>query len=131
VVKKLGVGSSWNYYSYKKNLNLIAIDNIVKNTFLNYNIFISSLYIYEYPKLVLIKFELFVYDEDDYTFLNSIINYLKSLLVLKYNKNVELDIKFSRDIFNDDCLIGTYIKKNKDKIRPLLKLLEGPSSDSE
>lgn len=123
MIKKLGISQNWNYYTYKNNWNLINIENIVKNTFLNYNIFVSNIYMYEYPKCIIIKFQLWIYNINHYKFLNNIINLLKSLLVLKYNKNIELHIKFSKDIYNDDKLIGTYIKKNTDKIRPLFKLL--------
>jgi hypothetical protein len=124
MIKKLNISENWKYYTYKNNYNLNHIDNIIKNTFLNYNILISNIYIYEYPKCIIIKFQLWVYNENHYKFINNIISYLKSLLILKYNKNIELNIKFSKDIFNDDLLIGTFIKKNNDKIRPLLKLLK-------
>lgn len=123
MVKKLGISESWKYYSYKSNYNLYWIDNIIKNTFLCYNIYISNIYIYEYPKLIIIKFNLFVFNKNQYKFINYIISYLKSLLILKYNKNIELNIKFSKNIFNDDKLIGTYIKNYNNKIRLLIKLL--------
>ena len=123
MVKKLGISQNWYYYTYKNNYNLIEIEKIVKNTFLNYNIFISNIYMYEYPKLIILKFDLWIYNENHYKLLTNIINYLKSLLVLKYNKNIEFNINFSKDIFNDDQLIGTFVKKNWRKLRLMVKLL--------
>lgn len=95
---------------------------MVRNTFMNFNVYVSQMFIYEYPKCVIIKFNLWVYKSEHFKIVKHILDYLRSLLVLRYNKNVEFEVKFSRNIFSDELLLGTFIKKNSDKMRSLLKL---------
>lgn len=116
MVKKLGISQNTYFYTYKINYNLINICELINNIFLNYNIFVSNIYIYEYPKSIIIKFDIWIHNKKCYMFLNHIINLLKSLLVLKYNKNIEFNIKISKDIFNDDMLLSNFIKTMKLKI---------------
>lgn len=117
MIKKIGIIENYKFYTYKNNYNLININNLIKNILLNYNIYVSNIYMYEYPKSIIIKFDIWIYNKNIYKILTNIINLLKSLLILKYNKNIELNIKISKDIFNDDLLISNYIKKNYDKIK--------------
>ena len=58
MVKKIGISQNTYFYTYKNNYNLISIRELINNTFLNYNIFVSNIYMYEYPKSIIIKFDI-------------------------------------------------------------------------
>ena len=122
--KKLRISQNSFFYTYKNNFNLITIVDLIKNTFLNYNIYVSNIYVYEYPKSIIIKYNIWIHNKNCYIFLNNIINFLKSLLVLKYNKNIEFNIKISKDIFNDDKLITNYLHYEMNSNKQLLKILK-------
>lgn len=122
--KKLRISQNSFFYTYKNNFNLITIVDLIKNTFLNYNIYVSNIYVYEYPKSIIIKYNIWIHNKNCYLFLNNIINFLKSLLVLKYNKNIEFNIKMSKDIFNDDKLITNYLHYEMNSNKQLLKILK-------
>ena len=122
--KKLRISQNSFFYTYKNNFNLITIVDLIKNTFLNYNIYVSNIYVYEYPKSIIIKYNIWIHNKNCYIFLNNIINFLKSLLVLKYNKNIEFNIKMSKDIFNDDKLITNYLHYEMNSNKQLLKILK-------
>lgn len=122
--KKLRISQNSFFYTYKNNYNLIRIVDLIKNTFLNYNIYVSNIYVYEYPKSIIIKYNIWIHNKNCYIFLNNIINFLKSLLVLKYNKNIEFNIKISKDIFNDDKLITNYLQYEMSSNKQLLKILK-------
>lgn len=122
--KKLRISQNSFFYTYKNNYNLLRIVYLIKNTFLNYNIYVSNIYVYEYPKSIIIKYNIWIHNKNCYIFLNNIINFLKSLLVLKYNKNIEFNIKMSKDIFNDDKLITNYLEYEMNSNKQLLKILK-------
>lgn len=124
MINKIGISENYKFYTYKNNYNLININKIINNILINYNIYVSNIFIYEYPKSIIIKFDIWIYNKNLYKILNNILNLIKSLLILKYNKNIQFHIKISKDIFNDDLLIANYLKNNHDKIKYILKILK-------
>lgn len=122
--KKLRISENTYFYTYKNNYNLLTISDIIKNTFINYNIYVSNIFIYEYPKSIIIKYNIWIHNKNSYKILNHIINFLKSLLILKYNKNIEFNINISKDIFNDDKLLSNYLKYEMNSNKQLLKILK-------
>lgn len=122
--KKLKISENTYYYTYGKNYNLLLISDIIKNTFLNYNIYISNIYGYEYPKCIIFKFDIWIHNKKCYKFLHYIIKFLKSLLILKYNKNIEFNIKISKNLLNDDKLLTEYLKTEINSNKQLLRVIK-------
>ena len=117
------------YKTYGNNINLYNIEDIIKNILKNYNIYSSTIIIYEYPKAIVVKFSIYIGYKKQYKIIKSIIKYIKSLLVLRYNKNVQLNVNISRDMYKDNEILGEIIKdkinKNKNKIINILKSVHG------
>jgi hypothetical protein len=89
--KKLAISSSWFFQTYPYNPKLIHIQKLIEGVFLRYGILVSSIYISEYPKTLIIHFKVFVSHSCQYKLFCNLIELLESLLTLKYNKNIEMN----------------------------------------
>jgi hypothetical protein len=125
--KKFKISEGDKFQTFPENLNLLNINDIVENTFLRFNILISNLFIYEFPKLIVIKLNIFYNIKSKKRLISPIIKYLKALLILKYNKNIQFNINLCKSIYLDDKILSNYIKKNFNiyTIKPLLNKIYG------
>ena len=123
MLKKKYISQNPYIYSTNINYNILEMNKLIKHTFNNYNIFVSNIYSYEYPLCFIFKFDIFIHNPKAYKIIKYVIKLLKSIFILKYNKNVEFHINLSKNIFNDDLLLASYIKNNLSKIQPIFKLI--------
>lgn len=108
--KKLGISLLWFFRTYPYNGSLIHISTIMEGVFEKYGILVSSIYVSEYCKSIMIHFQLFLTHRWQYRVLKNLLPILKALFVLKYNKNIHFDITLCKSILQDDKLISSFIK---------------------
>jgi hypothetical protein len=107
MIKKLGISESFRFQTYPYNPVLINIIKLVSGILVSYGFILSRIHITEYRKLYILNFVIFLSDTKQYNVLGLILKYLKPLLVLKFKKNVILNIKLAPSIFHDDNLLGS------------------------
>lgn len=119
--KKISVSQPWLYQTYPYNPQISNITTLIKNTFLKFGILTSQIYVSEYPKLFVFHFTVFGNNQ----LLTSIINYLNSILTIKYNKNIIFDFKYSPSLYHDDLILSSWLKlklqQDPNKLRMLIK----------
>lgn len=107
MLKKRGITEVSLYRTYPYNLNLINLTKYIENTLENYGILTSTIYINEYRKVFIIHCTVFLFDTRQYNVLYKVIKYLKPLLILKFNKNIQFNIKLSESIYHDNKLLSS------------------------
>ena len=107
MLKKRGISEVSLYRTYPYNLNLINLTKYIENSLLNYGIIVSNIYINEYRKIFIIHFTVFIPDSRQYKVLSKIIKYIKSLLILKFNKNIYFNIKTVESIYHDNKILSS------------------------
>ena len=129
--KKLGISHPWYSRSISSSLSSeLWIREFISGLFVNYNYLISELFVQVYPKKVSIKFLIFIRRKNPnwlycLVYLPRLIRLIKSVLTLKYNKNVYISFKVVGSVFEDDkilsSLVGGKVGKNPFKFRFTLK----------
>ena len=129
--KKLGISHPWYSRSISQSLSSeLWIREFISGLFTNYNYLISELFVQVYPKKVSIKFLIFIRRKNPdwlycLVYLPRLIRLIKSVLTLKYNKNVHISFKVVGSVFEDDKilskLVGSKLTKNPFKFRFTLK----------
>lgn len=119
----------YKYKTKKFSIELLHIEDMVKNILKSYNIVSSSVYIYEYPLAYILKLTIFINNKIQYIILKKCIKLIKSILVLKYNKNIEIDIKVIKNMYEDLDILGEHIKQKTTKnpetmVRVMRKVLK-------
>ena len=125
--KRLGISEGW--YSRSGSYTDLESDKfirkLVRNIYLKHGILTSEAYIHRYPERISIKFLMYITDSSQYKIQNLLISLIKSILVLKYNKNVNISYKqCSHLMFNSKILVDYLEKKlkgNPNKVRMVLK----------
>jgi len=133
--KKIGISQPWSSRSMSSSLKEeIWIRKLVEGVFSNYNYASSEIYINFFPSCMELKFLLFipgnqpVKDEEELIAqkehtkrIKSIVKLVKSILVLKYNINVVVDIKRVATVFKDGKVLSAWLKNQieKDPLRVL------------
>ena len=74
--------------------------------FLQQNIFISDIYIQEYPKAINFKFNLFIIKKSQYIILKHLIEFIHLIFILYTKKNIFITFKTTPNLYNDiDVLV--------------------------
>lgn len=125
--KKLSISSQAFFKTYPYNGNLIHMQKIIEGIFINYGILTSSIFISEYPKLIIFQFNILLKIPNQYNIIGPITRFIKSLFVLKYNKNIRFDITISKNIYCEDKYISSWLKykllADPNRVRFLLQKL--------
>lgn len=98
------------YRTYGINNNIYNIELIIKNILKSYFIYTSEIKIYEYSKLYIIKFKIYIYRLEQYKIIELLKKYIKSLLILKLNKNIEINIEKCNNIYEDNEILMEILK---------------------
>jgi hypothetical protein len=125
--KKIGISQPWFFNTFPYNPTLLKQQIFITAFFNNFGILVSDIYISEYRHLLSYHLTIFLSHTKHYSVIKPILNVLKSLLVIKYKKNISFNIKRSPSLYYDDKILGSWLKLNiqKDtmKVRPLIKKL--------
>ena len=105
----MSIGTNSVFNTYPFNNKLLGMSKIIEGIFFKYGILVSSIYIHEYPKNYIIHFNIFISHHIQYFILKNIIKLIKSLLVLKYNKNISFNIHISKSIYYDNKFISSWL----------------------
>lgn len=115
----------WRYQTHNPNIRLISIEEDVKNILKSHNIYTSSILMYEYPQLLVLRMNIFIKRKYQYRELKLLIKLIKSLITLKYNKNVKIGLKLIDNYESDNeillSIINKRVSKNPHKIIEILK----------
>jgi len=133
VSKKLGLSYPWlsrsidqDYFGEK------WIREFVTGLFQKYNYFVSDVFIHIYPKKISLKFLVFISKKNKNSrycalYLERIIGITKSILALKFNKNVSISIRIVNDAFDDPVILSKLLQdkivSNPFRYRVILKRL--------
>ena len=113
------------YRTYRENKKLYNIEKITRNILKKYKIYASGINIYEYPELYIMKFTIYIGYKKQYKIIKILIKYIRSLLILRYNKNIQMNIKFSDVIYRESEILEELLKrtisKNPRKVVRILK----------
>jgi len=115
--KKLGISHPW--YSRTMNSSVhseLWIREYIQGLLGNYNYLTSHVFVQVYPKKVSLKFLLFIGKRNPQwlyclVYLPRLIQLIKSVITLKYNKNVHVSIKVVGSVFEDDKVLSTLITR--------------------
>jgi len=133
MTKKLGSSYPWlsrsinNDYSVEKWIRVF-----IEGVFANYNYITSDCFIHIYPKKVTVKLLIFISKKNKNSrycvlYLERLISFIKSILILKLNKNVYISIRVVNDCFDDSRVLSTLLKdqilENPFKYRMVIKKL--------
>jgi len=133
MTKKLGSSYPWlsrsinNEYSEEK-----WIRAFIEGVFANYNYITSDCFIHIYPKKVTLKLLIFISKKNKNSrycvlYLERLISFIKSILILKLNKNAYISIRVVNDSFDDSRVLSTLLKdqilENPFKYRMVIKKL--------
>jgi hypothetical protein len=107
----------------------IFIRKLIRNIYLKHGILTSEPYINRYPERISIKFFMFCTDASQYKIQLLILGLLKSILVLKYNKNIDISFKQSPHLLFNSKILTDFLKvkmeQNPSQSRMTLKRLFG------
>lgn len=133
VTKKIGLSYPW--LSRTINNDYVTeewIRNFSEGLFSNYNYILSDIFIHVYPKKVTIKFLIFIGKKNKNSrycalYLERLIKFLKSVLLLKLNKNITISVRIVSDAFEDSKILSSLLKNkitsNPFKYRMIVKNL--------
>lgn len=108
--KKLGISLPWKTRSNSLNLtSQETIRNFIKNIFLKQNIFISDVFIQEYPKLIYVFFNIFPISTKQYKLILLIIKLINSIFSLAIKKNVYLSLKISPHLYSNIDILTNWL----------------------
>jgi hypothetical protein len=129
--KKLGISHPWYCRSIGGSITEeLWIRNFVDGLFVNYNYLLSNLFVQVYPKKLNIKLLIFIRRKNPdwlycLVYLPRLIKLIKSVLTLKYNKNISISFKVVGSVFEDEKILSTLlsrkVSKNAFKFRFTLK----------
>jgi len=145
--KKIAISQPWISRSMDQNIHKdIWIRKYISGLFLKYNILTSEIYIHEYPNKISIIFLIFVpkfakrslsrnnrndrlqakQDMAPILRIKKLVKLTKSLLILKYNKNIHINLKIVPSIFHDAHICVKWLKeeKNVHNLKFILKKLK-------
>ena len=100
--KKLGISIPWQIRT--NSFNIIIPDKLqyfIFNVFLKQNIFISDIYIQDYPKAVYILFQCFTLTPTQYKEIKPIICFLEKFLTILLKKNIYICCYTSKHIYSN------------------------------
>jgi len=130
--KKIGISQPWCSRSMYSNLKEESwIRKFIEGVLLNYNYLCSEIYINSFPNLIELNFLLFIpgsSNEKPHEVVKShnkrlrkVVKLIKSILVLKYNTNVVINIKRLPHVFKDGKVLSSWLKNiiEKDPLRVL------------
>ena len=133
VTKKLGLSYPWLSRSIDNDyLTEKWIRDFIEGLFSSYNFIVSDVFIHIYPKKITIKFLIFISKKNKHSrycalYLERLIRFLKSSLLLKLNKNITISVRVANDAFDDSkilsSLLKTQIGNNPFKYRMVIKKL--------
>lgn len=128
--KKIGISHPWASRNINQNIGQdIWIRKSINGIFANYNMIPSEIFIHDFPKKISLKFLVFIPKRTSKNkirlLLPKIISLLKSLLTLKFNKNIHISLKVVPSLFHDAHILGKWLKleKNPVKLKYALKKL--------
>jgi hypothetical protein len=127
-VNKIGVSQPWGNRTINENIKEeVWTRKFINGTFLNYNYIISEIYMHSYPKKLSLKFLIFiptwsVSKKVHILYLTKLISLVKSVLTLKYNKNVSVTFKVIPHLFKDPVMLGKWLKLEDDHVKLKFKL---------
>lgn len=108
--KKLGISLPWKTRSNSLNLtNQEMIRNFIKNMFLKQNIFISDVFIQEYPKLIYVFFNIFPISTKQYKLILLIIKLINSIFSLAIKKNIYISLKISPHLYSNIDILTNWL----------------------
>jgi hypothetical protein len=105
--KKIHVSQDSFFDTYPHNPSLLNQQQFIKAVFINYGIIPSQIYIAEHTHLYTIQFKLFYFKPGQHKLIKPLLNFIRPLLVIKYNKNVVFNIKLSPHLYADDTQLAT------------------------
>lgn len=120
--KKIAISQPWASRNINQNLNKdMWIRKFVNGIFNKYNIITSQLFIHTYPKKISLYFLVFIPKNTSKShvklLLTQIITLIKSILTLKFNKNIHISFKVVPSLFHDAHILAKWIKLEKNPIR--------------
>lgn len=122
-MKNIGISQPWLFNSY--NPSLINQQNDISSLFYDISMLTSQIYISQYKHLYIYHFTIFINQNYNTKNIALALKLLKSLLILKYNKNVIFNVKYPASIYHDHYQIASWLKfnieENPTKIRPIFK----------
>lgn len=127
--KRLGISQGW--YSRSGEYTDLESDKfirkLVRNIYLKHGILTSEAYIHRYPERISIKFLMYMTDSSQYKIQSLLMKLIKSILVLKYNKNINIYYKQCPHLLFNSSILVDYLeqklKGNSNKVRMILKKL--------
>jgi|AntRauTorckE5430_2_1112549.scaffolds.fasta_scaffold01024_10 hypothetical protein len=133
VTKKLGLSYPWLSRSINNDyLTEKWIRNFIEGLFSRYDYVVSDIFIHIYPKKITIKCLIFISKKNKHSnycglYLERLIKFLKSTLLLKLNKNITVSVRIVNDAFDDSKILSSLLKsqigKNPFKYRMIIKKL--------
>ena len=120
--KKIAISQPWASRNINQNLNKdMWIRKFVNGIFNKYNIITSQLFIHTYPKKISLYFLVFIPKNTSKNhvklLLTQIITLIKSILTLKFNKNIHISFKVVPSLFHDAHILAKCVKLEKNPIR--------------
>lgn len=120
--KKIATSQPWAARTMDQNVfQDLWIDKCVNGIFNQYNMIPSQIFIHTYPKKISLHFLLFIPKNSSHSgvrsLLKNIILLIKSMLTLKYNKNIHISFKVVPNLFHDAHILGKWIKLEKNPVR--------------
>lgn len=127
--KKIGISQPWSSRSMSCSLKEeIWMRSLIEGIFHNYNYLCSEIYVNCFPSRIELHFLLFIPggnsldEKEDLKSvkehnwrLSKIVQLIKSILILKYNINVEMNIKRTPNVFKDGKILSSWLKSQIEK----------------
>ncbi len=99
---KLGVSKPWNIRSMRRfNISNLFLTSLLKDTYKKNDIYISNVYIHEYPSLLQFIFVIHPLNESSYNNINLINELIKALSTIIFKKNINISFKLSDNIMQN------------------------------
>ncbi len=131
--KKLGISYPWLSRSIEQDyFGEKWIRDFIRGLFENYNYVVSDVFIHIYPKKISLKFLVFISKNNKNSrycvlYLERLVAMTKSVLSLRFNKNVSVSIRIINDAFEDSSVLSKLLEKkissNPFRYRVVLKRL--------
>lgn len=120
--KKIAISQPWASRTINQNVHKdLWIDKCINGIFNQYNMIPSQLFIHTYPKKISLHFLLFIPKYTSHSGVSSLLKNLiiliKSMLTLKYNKNIHISFKVVPNLFHDAHILAKWIKLEKNPVR--------------
>lgn len=130
--KKTGISLPWLSRTNNNNVwQQENIRNLIKNIFLKQNIFISDIYIQEYPKSINLIFNIFLINTLQYKEIKTNIKLIYNIISFITKKNIHISFNLSPSIYsNIDVLIEWLNLKLYNQPSKTKKLLKQILNDS-